>query len=81
MANNSRSGSNEYVDEISQQANEAYKNWVLSGKWKYGHMCDIKITFIQIFINRNEQTLRANSIAKKLFIKPNVANYAVGELP
>ena len=67
-----RSGWNEYVDELHQQAREAFKNWVISGKPRHGPECETKkqavtrFKYALRFIKRNEQTLRANSMARML---------------
>ena len=67
-----RPGWNEYVDELHQQAREAFKNWVIAGKSRHGPECEIKKKAVARFkyavryIKRNELTLRANALARKM---------------
>lgn len=67
---NLRPGWNEYVSELHREAREAFKNWVLSGKARHGPECEHKkhtnarFKYAVHFIKRNEQAMRANSMAK-----------------
>lgn len=57
-----RPGWNEYVDELHQQAREAFKNWVIAGKSRCGPECEIKkkalarFKYAVHYIKRNEMT-------------------------
>jgi len=65
-----RAGWNEYVSELHLQAREAFKNWVLTGKARYGpefeqkKLTNAKFKYAVRFIKRNELSMRANSMAK-----------------
>ena len=67
-----RPGWNEHIDEVHQQARETFKVWINAGKPRSGPECDAKKHAVAHFkravrfIKRNEQTLRANSMARKL---------------
>ena len=69
---NVRPGWNDYVSELHDEAKEAFKAWVLSGKARHGPEFDRKkqanilFKYAIRFIKRNEQAMRANSMAKKL---------------
>ncbi len=58
------------MDELHQQAREAFKNWVITGKSRHGPECEIKKKAVARFkyavryIKRNELTLRANALAR-----------------
>lgn len=60
------------MSELHLEAREAFKNWVLSGKARHGPECEHKkhtnarFKYAVRFIKRNEQAMRANSMAKKL---------------
>ena len=60
------------MEGLHLQARETFKKWVKAGKPKYGPECDLKKQAVARFksavrfIKRNEQTLRANSMARKM---------------
>ena len=59
---------------IYMEANDAFRRWVLAGKPRHGPVCEHKVRanarfkYAVRFIKRNEQTMRANSMVKKLQI-------------
>ena len=67
-----RPGWNDYVHEFHTEAKEAFKSWVLAGKPRHGPVCEHKVQanarfkYAVRFIKRNENAMRANSMAKKL---------------
>lgn len=67
-----RPGWSEYVSEIYAEAKEAFQNWVLAGKVRYGpefqrkKKANARLKYAVRFIKKNEQTIRANSMARKL---------------
>ena len=72
VKHNIRPGWNEYVRELHAEAKEAFSNWVTSGKVRHGPECERKkianarFKYAVRFIKRNEEAMRANSMAKKL---------------
>ena len=69
-----RPGWIDYVHEVHMEAKYAFRRWVLAGKPRHGPVCEHKVRtnarfkYAVRFIKRNEQTMRANSMAKKLQI-------------
>ena len=67
-----RPGWNEHVVGLHQQARETFRTWVNAGKPRHGPECDSKKQAMARFksavryIKRNELTLRANAMARKL---------------
>lgn len=72
IKHNIRPGWNEYVHELYTEAKEAFNSWVTSRKARHGPECKIKKTanarfkYAVRFIKRNEDSVRSNSMAKKL---------------
>ncbi len=58
-----RAGWNEYVFELHLEARDAFKNWVLTGKARYGpelekkKLANAKFNYAVRFIKRNEATM------------------------
>lgn len=67
-----KSGWNEYVEELHAEARGAFKDWVETGRQKHGPLFDHKkrtnanFKYALRFIKRNEDTLRSNTLARKL---------------
>ena len=67
-----RPGWNEYVSELHSEASRAFKTWAASGKIKSGHLFEWKkqtnanFKYALRFIKRQENTMRADALAKKL---------------
>ncbi len=73
-----KNGWNEYVEELYTDASRAFKAWVESGKPKHGPLFEYKkhvhanFKYALHFIKRNENTMRSDSLARKLHNKsPN----------
>ncbi len=74
-----RPGWNTYVAEFYAEACEATKSWAMAGKprqgpiFEYKKHTNAKYKYAIRYINKNEQTLRADSMAKKLLCKNSKA--------
>lgn len=72
-----RPGWNTYVAEFYAEAREATKSWAMAGKprqgpiFEYKKSTNAKYKYAVRFINRNEECMRADSMARKLVSNSN----------